>query len=344
MGGQRHIVTVETADAGTRLDKYLTEALGSKAADDPDFEGDLLSRARIKTLIDEGRVTRLDGETATVTIDASGKVKDGETYALDVPAPRAARPAAQAIDLEVVYEDAELIVIMKPAGLVVHPAAGNHDNTLVNALIAHCGASLSGIGGEKRPGIVHRLDKDTSGLMVVAKTDRAHRHLSEQFAAHGRDGRLTRAYTAFVWGSPLPHVGTIDANIARSSHNRTKMAITKTSGRTAITHYKVRENFGNPIEVTRVECELETGRTHQIRVHMTAMGHPLLGDQTYGTGQRTRKVKISEPAQIALERLGRQALHAHHLGFEHPVTGEQMGFDADLPADMQALYEALKSR
>ena len=180
--------------------------------------------------------------------------------------------------------------------------------------------------------------------MVVAKTDRAHRHLSEQFAAHGRDGRLTRAYTAFVWGSPLPHVGTIDANIARSSHNRTKMAITKTSGRTAITHYKVRENFGNPIEVTRVECELETGRTHQIRVHMTAMGHPLLGDQTYGTGQRTRKVKITEAAQIALERLGRQALHAHHLGFEHPVTGEQMGFDADLPNDMQALYDALKSR
>lgn len=340
-------MTVDATGAGTRLDKYLTEALHGKAADaDIDDEPvEVLSRARLKSLIDEGRISRLSDDAApAVWIDASYKVKEGESYEIDIPPPRAARPQAQAIDLDVVYEDADLIVIMKPAGLVVHPAAGNHNNTLVNALLAHCGDSLSGIGGEKRPGIVHRLDKDTSGLMVVAKTDRAHKHLSAQFAAHGRDGRLKRAYTAIVWGAPLPHVGTIDANLARSSHNRTKMAVTKTSGRTAITHYKVRENFGNPAEASRVECVLETGRTHQIRVHLTALGHPLLGDQTYGTGQRTRKVKINEKAQVALERLNRQALHAHHLGFEHPVTEEPMAFDADLPADMQALLDALKGR
>jgi 23S rRNA pseudouridine1911/1915/1917 synthase len=345
-GGQRHDVTVEPANAGTRLDKYLTDALQGKAAEAEDAPAEILSRARIKALIEEGRVTRLDEGPAAPALDASHKVKPGERYEIDVPAPRAARPQGQAIDLDVVYEDAELIVIMKPAGLVVHPAAGNHDNTLVNALIAHCGASLSGIGGEKRPGIVHRLDKDTSGLMVVAKTDRAHRALSEQFAAHGRDGRLKRAYTAIVWGAPLPHVGTVNAKLVRSSHNRTKMTTTKSesTGREAITHYKVRESFGNPAEAARVECELETGRTHQIRVHMTAIGHPLLGDRTYGTGQKTRKAKINETAQAALERLDRQALHAHHLGFEHPVTEEPMSFDADLPADMQALLEALRGR
>lgn len=341
-GGQRHIVTVGPDAAGLRLDKYLTDAVESKAADEEVYVTEVLSRARITNLIKEGRVARRLDTGPVPVIDASYKVKPGETYELIVPPARPARPEAQAIDLNVIYEDNELIVIMKPAGLVVHPAAGNHDNTLVNALIAHCGESLSGIGGEKRPGIVHRLDKDTSGLMVVAKTDRAHRHLSEQFAAHGRDGRLTRAYTALVWGAPLPHVGTINANLQRSSHNRTKMAVSKTQGRTAITHYKVRENYGKPAEVSRVECELETGRTHQIRVHMTAIGHPLLGDQTYGTGQQTRRVKISEEAQAALARLNRQALHAHHLGFEHPTTEEIMSFDAEIPEDMQALINALK--
>lgn len=331
-------MTVGPTDPGTRLDKFLTDALLEMTQEQ------VLSRARVKTLIDEGQVEQIAEGRRAVFIDGSYRIKEGETYIVLVPPPRDARPKAQAIDLDIVYEDADLIVIMKPAGLVVHPAAGNHDNTLVNALISHCGASLSGIGGEKRPGIVHRLDKDTSGLMVVAKTDRAHRSLSEQFASHGRDGRLTRAYTAFVWGSPLPHVGTINANIVRSSHNRTKMATAKTAGREAITHYKVRENFGNPIEVSRVECVLETGRTHQIRVHLTSMGHPLLGDHAYGSGQKTRKAKLNEAAQVALERLGRQALHAHHLGFEHPSSKEQMGFDADIPADMQALYDALKAR
>ena len=340
--GERHVLVVEPADAGLRLDKYLTQALESKAVNDDGDEVEALSRARIKALIDQGHVLRLVGDVSSLIIDASYRVKEGESFALTVPAATPARPVAQSIPLDVVYEDAELIVIVKSAGIVVHPAAGNHDNTLVNALIAYCGDSLSGIGGEKRPGIVHRLDKDTSGLMVVAKTDRAHRRLSEQFAAHGRDGKLTRAYTALVWGAPRPHVGTIDANIVRSSHNRTKMATAKTAGRTAITHYKVIESFGNPIEVTLIECRLETGRTHQIRVHMTALGHPLLGDATYGTGQRTRKAKIPDTAQAALERLARQALHAHHLGFEHPTTGEQMSFDAPLPADMAALLTALK--
>jgi 23S rRNA pseudouridine1911/1915/1917 synthase len=278
-----------------------------------------------------------------VSRDASYRVKKGDEFTVDVPAPVEARPQAQAIPLDIVYEDKELIVVMKPAGLVVHPAAGNHDMTLVNALLAHCGATLSGIGGEKRPGIVHRLDKDTSGLMVVAKTDRAHRALSEQFAAHGRDGRLTRAYTALVWGEPLPKVGRIEANIDRSKQNRSKMTTVKTAGREAITHYKVKESFGEPPVVSLVECRLETGRTHQIRVHMTAAGHPVLGDPTYGGSQKTRKVKLSAATQTALERLNRQALHAHHLGFEHPVSGEQLSFDAPLPADMQALLDALRA-
>lgn len=322
--------------AGARLDKYLTEAIGSKAADEP------LSRARLKTLLDEGRVSHIVGGAPKVLTDASYRVKEGDSFVVDVPAPVEARPQAQAIPLDIVYEDRELIVVMKPAGLVVHPAAGNHDMTLVNALLAHCGATLSGIGGEKRPGIVHRLDKDTSGLMVVAKTDRAHRALSEQFAAHGRDGRLTRAYTALVWGEPLPKVGRIEANIARSTHNRSKMATVKTAGREAITHYKVLESFGEPPVVSLVECRLETGRTHQIRVHMTAIGHPVLGDPTYGGSQKTRKVKLAPEARAALERLNRQALHAHHLGFEHPVSHEALSFDAPLPADIQALLDALE--
>ncbi|HEY4343433.1 MAG TPA: RluA family pseudouridine synthase [Parvibaculum sp.] len=336
-GGQHYAVTVEPEAAGTRLDKYLTEALGSKTGDEP------LSRARLKSLLDEGRVARLEKGAAKILIDASYRVKEGEEFTVDVPAPVDARPQAQAIPLEIVYEDKELIVVMKPAGLVVHPAAGNQDMTLVNALLAHCGATLSGIGGERRPGIVHRLDKDTSGLMVVAKTDRAHRALSEQFAAHGRDGKLTRAYTAFVWGKPLPKVGKVEANIDRSTHNRSKMAVAKRGGREAITHYKVKESYGEPPVVSVVECRLETGRTHQIRVHMTSIGHPVLGDQTYGGSQKTRKVKLSPETQAALERLGRQALHAHHLGFEHPVTLEPLAFDAPLPADMQALLDALEN-
>ncbi len=334
-----HAVTVPPEAAGIRLDKYLTDALAGKA---PEGEA-VLSRARLQALIGEGRVSVASaGKAAAVVVDASQKVKTGESYTVSVPAPVPAKPLGQSIPLDIVYEDDELIVVMKPAGLVVHPAAGNQDMTLVNALIAHCGESLSGIGGERRPGIVHRLDKDTSGLMVVAKTDRTHQGLSLQFAAHGRDGKLTRAYWALVWGEPKPRDGTIEANIARSSHNRSKMATVKTSGREAITHYHVMESFGEPPLVSLVECRLETGRTHQIRVHMTAIGHPLLGDPTYGGGQRTRKTRLPPEAQAALERLGRQALHAHHLGFEHPVTGERLEFDAPLPPDMADLLDSLE--
>ncbi len=329
-------MTVEPEAAGTRLDKYLTEALGSKAADEP------LSRARLKTLLDEGRVSRIESGAAKTLADASYRVKEGEEFTVDVPAPVDARPQAQDIPLDIVFEDKDLIVVMKPAGLVVHPAAGNYDLTLVNALLAHCGATLSGIGGERRPGIVHRLDKDTSGLMVVAKNDRTHRALSEQFAAHGRDGKLTRAYTALVWGQPLPKVGRVEANINRSKTNRSKMAVVKHGGREAITHYKVGESFGEPTVVSLVECRLETGRTHQIRVHMTSIGHPVLADQTYGGAQKTRRARLPLEAQTALDELGRQALHAHHLGFEHPTTLEMLGFDAPPPADMSKLIKALK--
>lgn len=333
-GGQRHAVTVPPEAAGARLDKYLTEALADKE--------EALSRARLQALIGEGRVSRKAKGDAEPLLDASYRVKTGERFLVYVPPALPARPEAQAIPLDIVYEDDALIVVMKPAGLVVHPAAGNHDMTLVNALVAHCGTSLSGIGGEKRPGIVHRLDKDTSGLMVVAKTDRAHQGLSAQFAAHGRDGRLTRAYTALVWGSPKSARGTIEANLARSTHNRSKMAVVKTAGREAITHYEVVESYGEPPIVSRVECRLETGRTHQIRVHMMALGHPVIGDPTYGIGQKTRASKLSPEAQTALKSLDRQALHAHHLGFEHPVTHEMLAFDAELPADMAALVEALE--
>lgn len=339
-------VTVAEGEAGARLDKYLTEALTSKLE-----AGAAPSRARIRQLILEGHVALESAGGASAVAEPARRVKEGERWRVTLPPPVAAKPLGQAIPLDVVYEDADLIVVVKPAGLVVHPAPGNADMTLVNALIAHCGETLSGIGGERRPGIVHRLDKETSGLMVVAKTDRAHKGLAAQFAAHGRDGKLARAYTALVWGVPAPKRGTVDANIARSSHNRMKMAALKarldedgddiTAGRRAITHYAVKAEYAGGL-VARVECRLETGRTHQIRVHMTAIGHPLLGDPTYGTGMKSRKTKLSVDAQTALERLARQALHAHHLGFEHPVTGEKMSFDAELPADMRGLVAALE--
>ena len=343
-------VTVAEGDAGARLDKYLTDALAFKL--EGGKEGTHApSRARLRQLIEEGHVTLEGAGGAKPVAEPARRVKTGERWRVTLPAPAPARPQGQAIPLEIVYEDADLIVVMKPAGLVVHPAPGNPDMTLVNALVAHCGETLSGIGGERRPGIVHRLDKETSGLMVVAKSDRAHKGLSAQFAAHGRDGKLARAYTALTWGVPAKKRGVIDANIARSSHNRVKMATVKarvdadgddiTGGRIAITHYAVKAEYAGGL-VARVECRLETGRTHQIRVHMTALGHPLLGDPTYGTGMKSRKAKLSVDAQIALERLGRQALHAHHLGFEHPVTGEKMSFDAELPADMRELVAALE--
>ena len=240
-----------------------------------------------------------------------------------MPPPVPAEPEGEAIPLDVVYEDDDLIVIDKPAGLVVHPAAGNQTGTLVNALIAHCGASLSGIGGVMRPGIVHRLDKDTSGLMVVAKTDRAHRSLADQFADHGRTGPLERGYMALVWGVPDRADGTIEAALGRSTKNREKIEVKREGGREAITHYHVAERYGaagKPAVASLVECRLETGRTHQIRVHLAAIGHPVIGDRTYGAGFATKPALLPEPARSLAARFPRQALHAYLLGFEHPVS------------------------
>jgi 23S rRNA pseudouridine1911/1915/1917 synthase len=296
-----------------------------------------LSRARFQALIAKGRV-RVEGRPF---LDPGLKLKPGQTVEADLPPAEPAAPQASDIPLNVVYEDEHLIVIDKPAGLVVHPAAGHSTDTLVNALIAHCGASLSGINGVARPGIVHRLDKDTSGLIVAAKTDAAHRGLAGQFAEHGRDGRLERAYLAIVWGSPERRTGTIDVALARSPANRLKMAVSRgATARRAVTRYEVRERLG---AASLVECRLETGRTHQIRVHLAHAGHPLLGDQTYGKGYASAARRLSAPAQDALRMLDRQALHAAVLGFEHPVTGRAMRFASAPPPDFAALLEALRA-
>lgn len=310
-------------DGGVRLDRALVALF-------PD-----LSRARLQDLVRDGRVRR-DGIPLR---DPAVKIAAGAQLVLEVPPPVDAEPAAEAVDLSITYEDDDLIVIDKPAGLVVHPAPGHESGTLVNALIAHCGVSLSGIGGVRRPGIVHRLDKDTSGLIVVAKNDAAHQGLTAQFADHGRTGPLERAYAALVWGVPQPRAGTIRASLARSRHNREKIAVVSDeSGRHAVTHYAVAEAYP---EAALVRCRLETGRTHQIRVHLAHRGHPLLGDPVYGGAFRTKAARLSSPARDALTALGRQALHAELLGFSHPRTGATLRFESAIPPDIAALVEAL---
>ena len=313
------------ADGGVRLDRALVTAF-------PD-----LSRARLQALVRDGMVCR-DG---VPILDPARKVEAGTRLVLTLPPPTPAAPAAEAVDLPIIYEDGDLIVIDKPAGLVVHPAPGHESGTLVNALIAHCGASLSGIGGVRRPGIVHRLDKDTSGLIVVAKNDAAHQGLTAQFADHGRTGPLERAYAALVWGLPQPRSGTIQADLARSRHNRDKIAVVPNgSGRHAVTHYAVAATYR---EAALVRCRLETGRTHQIRVHLAHRGHPLLGDAVYGGAYRTKSARLTPDARAALASLGRQALHAELLGFRHPRTGDTLRFESTIPRNMAALIDALGS-
>ena len=311
---------LRAGDERARLDKFLAAKL-------PD-----ISRTRLKGLIESGHVS-VDGETIA---EPAYRVKPETEIELTVPeASSVLTPEPQAMALDIHYEDEDLIVIDKPAGLVVHPAAGNPDKTLVNALVAHCGASLSGIGGVRRPGIVHRLDKDTSGLLVAAKNDSAHAGLSSLFATHD----LERAYLALVWGSPAPAAGTIDGNIGRSPKNRKKMAIVTRGGRTARTHYKVREHLANSCW-SLVECRLETGRTHQIRVHFTSRGHAVVGDPLYGGRWRGSANALPPRATSALEGWQRQALHAYRLAFKHPLSGTYVEFTSEPPADMQELLAA----
>jgi 23S rRNA pseudouridine1911/1915/1917 synthase len=332
---QKSIVVADD-EAGTRLDRLLAKHVAE------------LSRSRLKALIEADAVT-VDGRTIR---DPSHHVKSGAAIRIDIPPPQAAKPAPEPIPLKVVFEDDDLIVIDKPKNLVVHPAAGNWTGTLVNALIAHCGASLSGIGGERRPGIVHRLDKDTTGLMVVAKNDRAHRALAAQFADHGRSGEpFERSYLAFVWGAPERPHGTIDRPIDRDPRGRDRMAV-RQGGREAVTHWQVLERYGGtgrprggkpPAEpvASLLACRLETGRTHQIRVHLASIGHPVMGDDTYGAGFRTKAKLLPEKAQEALADLGRQALHAHILSVKHPSSGEMIRFRSELPSDLARLHDAL---
>jgi 23S rRNA pseudouridine1911/1915/1917 synthase len=335
-------IVVAAEEAGERLDRVLARHVAD------------VSRTRLKALIEAGAV-ELDGRTIR---DPSHRVNSGAAVTVEVPEPAPAKPAPEPIPLRVLYEDNDIIVIDKPRNLVVHPAAGNWTGTLVNALIAHCGDSLSGIGGERRPGIVHRLDKDTTGVMVVAKNDRAHRALAAQFADHGRsDEAFERTYLAFVWGAPdRPH-GVINKPIDRHPKARDRMAV-RSGGREAVTRWQVLERYpgkpgarrpgkaGKPKKpeapvASLLACRLETGRTHQIRVHLAAIGHPVMGDPVYGGGFRTKTVLLPPDAQAALEALGRQALHAHILSVKHPSTGGIVTFRSELPPDLARLRSAL---
>jgi 23S rRNA pseudouridine1911/1915/1917 synthase len=300
-----------------------------------------LSRSRLKALILAGSVTA----RGTPIRDPAYHVAKGDTITIDVPEAGPPEPKGEDIALDIVYEDEDIIVIDKPKGLVVHPAAGHETGTLVNALIAHCGASLSGIGGVRRPGIVHRLDKDTTGLMVVAKNDRAHQSLTAQFADHGRTGPMRRGYMVFIWGVPNRVRGTVDAPIDRHPFAREKMAV-RDSGREAVTHWDLRAAFngrdGKPV-ASLLACQLETGRTHQIRVHLSHIGHPLLGDAVYGPHFKTKAGQLGPKGQAALADLGRQALHAYLLALEHPKTGELLHWEAALPEDLLLLQNALEA-
>jgi 23S rRNA pseudouridine1911/1915/1917 synthase len=327
--GQKLVVTVAGDEGSARLDRVLAVRLAD------------LSRSRLKALI-------LAGQVAVKSVpvrDPAYHVASGDTITIDVPEAVAPEPKGEDIALDIVYEDDDIIVIDKPSGLVVHPAAGHETGTLVNALIAHCGTSLSGIGGVRRPGIVHRLDKDTTGLLVAAKNDRAHQSLTAQFADHGRTGAMRRGYMAFAWDAPGRQRGTIDAPIDRHPFAREKMAV-RDSGREAITHWEIQEAFngrdGKPVAAL-LACQLETGRTHQIRVHLAHIGHPLMGDSVYGSHFKTKASHLGPKSQAALAGLRRQALHAYLLALEHPKTGEVLQWERALPEDLLLLQKALRA-
>jgi 23S rRNA pseudouridine1911/1915/1917 synthase len=329
------VLTAGSDAVGRRLDQWLAEQLAPE-----------LSRSRIKSLIEAGTVS-VNGATA---LQAKLKLNDGDSISVLLPEPEPAEPEPENIPLDILFEDKDVIVINKPAGLVVHPGNGNWTGTLVNALIHHCADTLSGIGGVKRPGIVHRLDKDTTGVMVVAKNDHAHRVLAEAFADHGRTGGLERAYLALVWGAPERASGTIDAALGRSHKDRTRQAVVnenRDDARHAVTHYEVLERFGveknGDATASLIECRLETGRTHQIRVHMAHIGHPLIGDSEYGAAFKTKANRLPEPLKTEVQRFGRQALHAGLLAFEHPKTVEIVHFEAELPEDMEQLVASFRA-
>jgi 23S rRNA pseudouridine1911/1915/1917 synthase len=312
-------VTVPQDFPGGRLDKWLAEVLPET------------SRTRLRALIMQGAVT-----TAGVPLlDPAQQIKPGATFTVHFPVPQDALPLAQPMDLDIVFEDESLIVINKPAGLVVHPAPGNPDNTLVNALLAHCGESLQGIGGVRRPGVVHRIDKNTSGLLVAAKTQKAHTGLATLFAAHDID----RIYDAFVWGAPLPPKGRVSGAIGRSPYNRKKMAVVTRGGKDAETIYTTITAFGSA--AAHMRCTLTTGRTHQIRVHLTSRGHPLIGDTTYGGAQTKKLREFTAAGSASIRAFPRQALHAATLGFLHPITGARHQFECPLPEDLEMLRNVL---
>lgn len=317
---ERLKIAVKKEEEKWRIDKLLVGRL-------PD-----LSRSRIQSLIASDCV-RLDDLGIT---NANHRVKARQTIEIILPPVREPEPKPENIPLDIVYEDSHLLIVNKAAGMVVHPAPGNNAGTLVNALLFHCSAELKGIGGIKRPGIVHRIDKGTSGLMVVAKDEKTHHGLVELFARHD----IARQYQALVWGSLRPPSGRIEGNIGRSPHNRKSMAVVKNGGKTAVTHYNSLKSFAQG-DVTLVECTLETGRTHQIRVHMTHTGHPLLGDPLYGTERKINKSKVSEGGKALLKGFNRQALHAKSLGFCHPVTKKMLHFESDLPLDLKELQNCL---
>lgn len=317
--------TIDAEDAGGRIDATLARLHPA------------LSRNRLKELILSGAVS-VNGQKIG---EPKLKVKPSDEIILQVPPAVDADPKPQDIPLDILYEDNDIIVINKPVGMVVHPAPGSPDNTLVNALLFHCGDSLAGIGGVKRPGIVHRLDKDTSGVMVAAKTEHAHNHLAAQFADHGRNGPLERSYTAYAWGRTETYKGTVDAPLGRDANNRLKQSVRK-DGRVAITHYGAKARFGGAKwDITRLACQLETGRTHQIRVHMAHINHPLIADPLYASGYATKAGTLPDSVKAVVTSLRRQALHAAELGFEHPVSKEEMNFKVPLPADLQQLEDAL---